>query len=147
VDLTHVPYKGIAGATTDLVGGQVQVMFASQHSVLPQVRAGKLKLLGANGARSPLAPSVPTFREQGINFLDAVDAWFAMFAPARTPADIIARLYQDVGAVLAAPEVREQLASQGLALQVGSPEQLGALVRSDLARWRKVISEAKIVAD
>ena len=145
--LTHVPYKGIAGATTDLMGGQVQVMFASLHSVLPQVKAGKLKLLGVTGARSPLAPGVPSFREQGMDFMDAVDAWYALLAPARTPPEMIARLHQDVSAVLALPEVRDQLANQGLTLQTSSPEQLAALLRSDLARWRKVIGEAKIVAD
>ncbi len=145
--LTHVPYKGIAGATTDLAGGQVQVMFASLHSVLPLVKGGKLKLLGVTGARSPLVPAVPSFREQGMEFMDAVDAWYALLAPARTPPELIAKLHQDVSAVLALPEVREQLANQGLTLQTGSPEQLAALLRSDLARWRKVISEAKIVAD
>ena len=146
-NLTHVPYKGIAGATTDLMGGQVQVMFASLHSVLPQVKGGKLKLLGVTGARSPLAPGVPSFREQGMDFMDAVDAWYALLAPARTPPELIARLHQDMSAVLALPEVREQLANQGLTLQTGSPEQLATLLRSDLARWRKVIGDAKIVAD
>ena len=145
--LTHVPYKGIAGATTDLIGGQVQVMFASLHSVLPQVKAGKLKLLGVTGTRSPLAPGVPSFREQSMEFMDAVDAWYALLAPAGTPPELIARLHQDVSAVLALPEVRDQLANQGLTLQTSSPEQLAALLRSDLARWRKVIGEAKIVAD
>ena len=145
--LTHVPYKGIAGATTDLAGGQVQVMFASLHSVLPLVKGGKLKLLGVTGARSPLAPGVPSFREQGMDFMDAVDAWYALLAPARTPPELIAKLHQDVSAVLALPEVREQLANQGLTLQISSTEQLAALLRSDLARWRKVINEAKIVAD
>ena len=147
VDLTHVPYKGIAGATTDLVGGQIQVMFASLHSVLPQVRGGKLKLLAVTGERSPLAPAVPTFREQGMAFMDAVDAWYALFAPARTPPAIIARLHQDLSAVLAMPAVREQLAGQGLVVQTGSSAQLGELMRSDLARWRKVIADAKIAAD
>ena len=146
-DLTHVPYKGISGAITDLVGGQVQVMIASVHSTLPLVQAGKLKLLGVTGARSPLAPSVPTFREQGMAFLEGINSWFAIFAPARTSPDVVTRLHQDVGAVLAMPEVRAQLAAQGLVVQTSSPEELGALVRSDLARWRKVISEAKITAD
>jgi tripartite-type tricarboxylate transporter receptor subunit TctC len=147
VNLTHVPYKGIAGATTDLVGGQVQVMFGSLHSVLPQVKGGKLKLLGVTGERSTLAPGVATFREQKADFLDAMDAWYALFAPARTPAALIAKMHQDVSAVLAMPEVRDQLAAQGLSIQTSTPEQLGALLRTDLARWRKVISEAKITAD
>jgi tripartite-type tricarboxylate transporter receptor subunit TctC len=147
VNLTHVPYKGIAGATTDLVGGQVQVMFGSLHSVLPQVKGGKLKLLGITGERSPLAPGVPTFREQKADFLEAMNAWYALFAPAKTPAALIAKMHQDVSAVLTMPEVRDQLAAQGLSIQTGTPEQLGALLRTDLARWRKVISEAKITAD
>jgi len=147
VNLTHVPYKGIAGATTDLVGGQVQVMFGSLHSVLPQVKGGKLKLLGITGDRSPLAPGVPTFREQGVSFLEALDAWYGLFAPAKTPPELVAKLNQDMSAVLAMPEVREQLAAQGLAVQTSTPEQLGTLVKADLARWRKVIADAKITAD
>ena len=145
--LTHVPYKGIAGATTDLAGGQVQMMFASLHSVLPLVKAGKLKLLGVTGERSPLAPGIPAFREQGMEFLDAIDAWYALFAPAKTPPEVIAKLHQDVSAVLALPAVRAQLAAQGLVVQTGSSEQLGSLLRADLARWRKVIADAKITAD
>jgi len=145
VNLTHVPYKGIAGATTDLVGGQVQVMFGSLHSVLPQVKGGKLKLLGITGEqRSPLAPGVPTFREQKADFLEAMDAWYALFAPAKAPIALIAKMHQDVSAVLAMPEVRDQLAAQGLSIQTSTSEQLGTLLRTDLTRWRKVISEAKI---
>jgi len=147
VNLTHVPYKGIAGATTDLVGGQVQVMFASLHSTLPQIKGGKLKLLGITGERSAFAPTVPTFREQNAVFLDAMDAWYGLFAPARTAPAVVAKLHQDVSAVLAMPEVRDQLAAQGLSIQTSSPEQLGALLRTDLARWRKVITDAKITAD
>jgi tripartite-type tricarboxylate transporter receptor subunit TctC len=147
VNLVHVPYKGIAGATTDLVGGQVQVMFATLHSVLPQVKAGKLKIYGVTGERSPLAPNVPSFREQGLGYLDVVDGWYALFGPARLPGAISAKLQQDMGAVLAMPEVREQMSGQGLFVQTGTPEQLAALVRSDMARWKKVIAEAKITMD
>jgi tripartite-type tricarboxylate transporter receptor subunit TctC len=147
VDLLHVPYKGIAGATTDLIAGQVQVMFASQHSMLPHLRAGKVKLMGVTGARSALAPNVPTFKEQNLAFLDALDAWYALLAPAKTAPEIVTKLTQDFGAVLALPEVREQLAAQGLVVQTGTPAELGNLVKNDLARWRKVIADAKISAD
>ena len=147
IDMLHVPYKGIAGATTDLIGGQVQVMFASLHSVLPQVKGGKLKLLGVTGPRSTLAPGVVPFREQNLAFLDAVDAWYALLGPAKMAPEIVAKLQQDMGAVLAMPEVREQLAAQGLAVQTSSSDELNKLLRSDLARWRKVISDAKIAAD
>jgi tripartite-type tricarboxylate transporter receptor subunit TctC len=147
INIVHVPYKGIAGATTDLVGGQVQVMFASVHSVLQQVKGGKLKMLAITGGRSPLLPDVASFQEQGQGYMDAVDAWYALLAPAKTPQPIIDKLHQDMSAVLAMPEVRESLASQGLAVQAGTPEQLGTLLRNDLARWRKVIADARITAD
>lgn len=84
---------------------------------------------------------------RGMGFLDALDAWYALFAPAGTPPELVARLHQEISAVLAMPEVREQLASQGLAVQTSSPEELGALMRADLARWRKVIADSKIAAD
>lgn len=148
LDAVHVPYKGLSGAMTDLIGGRVEMMFATVHSVLPHVQAGKLKLLAVTGEkRSELAPAVATFREQGIDFMDQVDAWYAVFAPARTPAGLVAKLQQDFHAVVAQPEVRELLARQGLRVRTGTPEELGALVRRDYAIWRKLIGEAGISAD
>jgi tripartite-type tricarboxylate transporter receptor subunit TctC len=144
-DMLHVPYRGISNATTDLLGGQVEVMFASFHSMLPHVKAGKLRMLAVTGdARSPLMPGVATFKEGGINALDAVDAWYAVLAPAKTAPDKIAQLHRDFTAVLALPEVREQLAGQGLSIQISSPEQLGSLVQSDMVRWKKTVVDAKL---
>ena len=144
-DMLHVPYRGISNATTDLMGGQVQLMFASVHSMLPHVRSGRLRMLASTGAtRSAVTPNVPVFREYGIEFMDAVDAWYAVLAPAKTSPDLVKTLHRDVSAVLALPEVKEQMAAQGLVIQISSPEQLGSLIQSDSARWKKTIADAKI---
>jgi tripartite-type tricarboxylate transporter receptor subunit TctC len=148
LDAVHVPYKGFAGAMTDLVGGQVQMMFTLVHSSLPHVRAGRIRILGVTGAiRSPQFPEAPTFREQGIDFMDDVDAWYAVMAPGKTPPDLIAKLNADVNAVMALPDVRETLIKQGLIPTTSSAAELAALVRSDLERWGKVISDANIRLD
>jgi tripartite-type tricarboxylate transporter receptor subunit TctC len=148
LDMLHVPYKGISGATTDLLGGQVQVMFASVHSMLPYVRAGKLKMLAVTGAqRESILPNVATFKEQGVDVMDAVDAWYAMFAPPKTSPEIVVKLGKDIAAVLAMPDVQEQLAAQGLRVQLSTPEQLAQLVASDSARWKKTITDAHITSD
>ena len=148
LDVTHVPYKGFAGAMTDLVGGQVHMMFTLVHSSLPHVRSGRIHMLGVTGARrSPQYPEAPTFREQGIDFMDNVDAWYGVLAPGRTPRDLVARLNADVNAVMAMPEVRENLIRQGMIPVTSTPEELGALIRSDLVRWAKVVADAKITAD
>jgi len=148
LDAVHVPYKGFAGAMTDLVGGQVQMMFTLVHSSLPQVRAGRIRILAVTGAsRSPQFPEAPTFREQGIEFMDDVDAWYAVMAPGKTPPDLVAKLNADVNAVMALPDVRETLMKQGLIPVTSSPAVLAALIKSDLARWSKVIADAKITVD
>jgi len=144
-DMLHVPYKGISNATTDLIGSEVQVMFASVHSMLPHVKAGRLNMLAVTGAsRSAIIPDVPTFREYGMTFMDVMDNWYALLAPAKTSAEIVKSLHHDVSEVLAMPDVREQMRAQGLSVQISSPEELGTLVRTDFARWRKTIADAKI---
>ena len=148
LEVTHVPYKGFAGAMTDLVGGQVQMMFTLIHSSIPYVRAGKLRALAVTGAeRSPQYPEAPTFREQGIDFMDDVDAWYAVMAPGKTPAALVARLNADVNAVMALPDVREQLVRQGLIPVTSTPGELAALIKADLARWGKVVKDANIKVD
>ena len=148
LDATHVPYKGFAGAMTDLVGGQVQMMFTLVHSAIPHVRAGRIRILAVTGAkRSPQFPEAPTFREQGIDFMDDVDAWYAVMAPGKTPADLIARLNADVNAVMNLPDVKENLTKQGLIPVTSTPQELAALIKSDLPRWQKVVDDAKIKID
>ncbi len=148
VDMTHVPYKGLAGGITDLLGGHVQLMFSAIPSLLPHVSGEKLRFLAVTGNnRSPLTPSTPTFREQGITFMDGVDAWFAVFAPANTPKDTVARLHRDIVAVMSQPDIKKQLASQGISVETSTPDELAALIKNDYMRWKKVIEDAKISAD
>ncbi len=147
VNVTHVPYKGAAGANTDLLSGQIQLMFLPTHTALPFARSGKLRIVAVTGAaRSALVPDVQTFRENGIDYMDS-ELWFGMLAPAKTPPEIIAKLNQEIISILALADVRETLLSQGLVPTPGKPEELAALVRSDLARWKKVVDDAKITAD
>ena len=148
LDVLHVPYQGIQGALTDLIGGQVQMMFATVHSMRPLEQAGKLRFLAVTGeARNPIAPEIPTFKEQGINVMDGVDAWYGVPAPARTPPDVVARLNRDFIEVMNMDDVKSALAKQGLSVHTSSPAQLAALVKSDLARWQKVLKDANITAD
>jgi tripartite-type tricarboxylate transporter receptor subunit TctC len=148
LDATHIPYKGFAGAMTDLVGGQVQMMFTLVHSAIPHARAGRIRILAVTGAkRSPQFPEAPTFREQGIDFMDDVDAWYAVMAPGKTPADLVARLNADVNAVMNLPDVKENLTKQGLIPVTSTPQELQQLIKSDLVRWQKVVTDAKIKLD
>lgn len=148
LDIVHVPYKGLSGAMTDLLGGQVQMMFAPVHALLPNARAGKLKILAVTGPkRSPFAPDAPTFHEQGMDFMDDVDNWYAVMAPARTPPDIIAKLNRGIAEIMGLPEVRENLMKQGMVPVTSAPGELAELIKADLSRWHKVVADAKIKAD
>ena len=148
VNVVHVPYKGIQGALTDLMGGQVQMMFATVHSMRPPVESGKVRMLAVTGqARNPLAPDVPTFREQGIDYMDSVDAWYAVMAPAHTPPELVARLNRDFIETMNLDDVKSALAKQGLSVRTNTPAQMVALVKSDMARWQKVVRDAHIEAE
>lgn len=146
-DLLHVPYKGSAGAITDLLGGQVQAMILPVHSALAHAKAGKLRLLAvAQDKRVPHAPEVPTFAEQDVTHSN-VDLWYGMLAPAGTPTAVVMRLNSEINQILAMPDVSDTLDKQGLVPTPGKPEALGALVKNDLARWADVIKRANISAD
>jgi tripartite-type tricarboxylate transporter receptor subunit TctC len=148
LDIVHVPYKGIAGALTDLIGGQVQMMFGSVPSLRPYAQAGQLRLLAVTGgARNALAPEVPTFREQGISVMDSVDAYYFVLAPARTPPDLVARLNRDFIAVMNQDDVKSELAKLGLSVRTSSAEQLREQLKVDLPRWKAVVTKAGITAD
>ncbi|WP_372657488.1 Bug family tripartite tricarboxylate transporter substrate binding protein [Hydrogenophaga sp.] len=148
LDIFHVPYKGIQGALSDLMGGRVQMMFATVHSTRPLEQGGRVRFLAVTGdKRNPLAPDVPTFKEQGIQDMEGVDAWFAVLAPAGTPSDIVARLNRDFVEVMNSAELKAELAQQGLTVKTSTPEQLSNTIKSDLARWKKVVVDAGITAD
>jgi tripartite-type tricarboxylate transporter receptor subunit TctC len=147
VDLTHVPYKGTAGAVTDLLGGEVQVMFLPVHVALSHVQAGKLRMLAAGGAhRSPVTPEIPSLADEGVTDID-VDIWYAMLGPAALSKEQTALLNAETNAILADAEVRENLLKQGLNPTPGRPEDLSRLIGTDLERWTKIVRAAGIKAD
>jgi tripartite-type tricarboxylate transporter receptor subunit TctC len=148
LEVMHVPYKGIQGALTDLMGGQVQMAISSVPSVRPFAEAGKLRLLAVTGqARNPLVPDVPTFKEQGISVMDGVDAWYAVMGPARMAPALVKRLNQDFIDVMNNEEVKSALLKQGLFVRTSTPAEMNVLVKNDMARWLKVVREAHIEAD
>lgn len=147
IDIIHVPYKGTAGAVTDLLGGQVQAMFLPVHVALPQAQAGKIRLLAAGGSRrSAVTPDLPSLAEEGVRDID-VDIWYALFAPAGLPRELVSMIGAEVAAILAQPEVREGLQKQGLNPVTGTPEALARLVETDLERWTRVVRAANIGVD
>jgi tripartite-type tricarboxylate transporter receptor subunit TctC len=148
IDVVHVPYKGTAGAVSDLIGGQIQVMFLPVHVALPFVTAGKLNMLAAGGTeRASATPNVPSLAEAaGVRDIDT-DIWYALYAPAGTPKAIIDKLNGEMNALLHAPSTVETLAKQGLQPTGGTPDELERLTRTDLARWSAVVREAKIQPD
>jgi tripartite-type tricarboxylate transporter receptor subunit TctC len=146
-ELTHVPYKGVAGALTDVIGGQCDVMFLPIHVGMPQVRAGKLKALAVGSAtRDPAAPDVVTLGEAGVTGVD-VDIWIGFLAPAGTPAAVVSKLNSEVREILALPEIRASLEKQGLAASPSSPDELRALMKHDFDRWGAIIRKNNIAAE
>ncbi|MDR3212437.1 MAG: tripartite tricarboxylate transporter substrate binding protein [Azoarcus sp.] len=147
IDLLHVPYKGSAPAITALLGGEVDLAFDTLTILSPQVKAGKVKALVITSAeRSPLLPNVPTAKEAGFADFE-VDSWFSLVAPAGTPKDIVDKLNATLGQIARQPEVREKLATQGLSTLSSTPEKLAELIRSDYARWGKVVETSGATLD
>jgi tripartite-type tricarboxylate transporter receptor subunit TctC len=145
--IVHVPYRGIAPAFNDVLGGQVSMMFAPLSLALPQVKAGKLRALGvASARRSPLAADVPTIAEQGLPKFEAV-SWYALMAPAGTPAEIVARANAETVRALGQAEVKDKLAAQGMEPGQASPQQLAATIRTESERWAEVIRTQKLQPD
>jgi tripartite-type tricarboxylate transporter receptor subunit TctC len=143
-DLKHIPYRGSAGATQDLVGGHVSAGFQTVHVALPLVQTGQLRLLGiARLERVPAATDVPTLHSEGVTGFD-VPLWYGIFTPAGTPANIVARYNTTLNEILRSPEVTETLAKQGLVSVGGTAAALSALIRSERAKWEKVVTDAGI---
>jgi len=144
IELTHVPYNGTAPALIDVYGGRVPLMFDVLVSVMPNVRAGKLVAVAlAQRTRSALAPEVPTFAEAGLADFEAI-TWVGIAAPAKTPKEIVGRLNDALRQILADPGMKERLTSQGGELRWTTPEEFADLIRSDNAKWKRVIAEAGI---
>jgi tripartite-type tricarboxylate transporter receptor subunit TctC len=147
VKFLHVPYRGAAPALTDLLGGQVQALFADAPVLLAHIRGGKLKPLGAASAtRNAALPDVPTLAEQGFADTSA-DNWYGLLAPAKTPPAVVAKLHDAVVAALEAPDVREKLVASGAIPAPMSSAEFGALLNDELARWGRVVREKNIKED
>ena len=146
-DVTHIPYKGSAPAVTDLIAGQVQVMFDNTPNVLPHVRAGKLKALAVSTKkRSALAPEVPTVDEAGVPGYD-VSVWFGVLTVAGTPREIVSRLNAEMVKVLTSAEVKERFGKMGVEVVAGTPEHFSTFLKSEVERWAKVVRDANIKSD
>lgn len=136
--LVHVPYKGTALAVTELLGGQIVLSFASAITVMPHIRSGRLRAIAVTGPkRSPALPDIPAIAETVPGF--SAELWYAMFAPANTPADIINRLNREIGEVLTQPDIREKLSVQGVETQTSTPQDMARLIASDIRKWEKVV--------
>lgn len=144
IDIVHVPYKGLAPALIDLLGGQIQAVFADIGLALKQIEAGKLRPLAVTGPqRFAALPAVPTIIESGLPGYRA-ETWYGLVAPAGVPAPIISRLHAETRKALAAPELQAQLASQGLVPASMSSAEFAAMIRDDFNKWGRLIKEANI---
>ena len=147
MELLHVPYKGTAGAVTDLLGGRIDTMFLPVHVALQHIQAGNLRAI-ANGSpkRLPQLPDVPTLAEAGAK-VDNVDMWYGVFAPKGTPAEVVQRLNREIAAALRQPEVAKAFDAQGMVPATATPAEFGALVARDAQRWAEVVRRGNITAD
>jgi tripartite-type tricarboxylate transporter receptor subunit TctC len=144
IKITHVPYKGAGPAVTDVIGGQAQAMFADMPVLAPYLRSGRLRALAIAGSeRAPLFPDVPALKELGFPRFNARQ-WYAVFAPAGTPPEIVNRLNEAIRQAVAAPEVRDRLAEIGADIYTLSPAEFGAFVQSEIDRWKAIVAKYDI---
>jgi len=147
IKLAHVPYKGSAPALTDVIGGQVPLMFDTMLSAMPFVKTGKLKALAVTSAqRSPAAPELPTVAESGLPGYEVV-AWNGLLAPAGTPKAVIDRLSEELAKAMAVAQVREKFSVQGFAASWDTPEQFAIFLRSEVAKWTKTVKASGATLD
>ena len=147
IELVHVPYKGTAPSITDIVGGRISVTAASSISTMPHVRSGRLRALAVCAAkRSTSLPELPTVAESGVPGF-AVDQWYALFAPAGTPRDIVLKLQGEIAKMVADQPTRERLLSMGLDPVGSAPDDLAAYVKTETVKWGKLVREAGIKAN
>lgn len=143
IDMVHVPYKGGGPALIDTISGQMQIMFATMPAAMPHVKSGKVRPVAVTTAkRSQTLPELPTIAESVKGY--EASTWYGMLAPAATPAPVVARLHKDVVRILATPEMRERLASQGFEPVGGTPAEFAAYIKSEITKWGRVIRDAGI---
>ena len=144
IDVVHVPYKGAGPANIDLISGQVQLMFNNFLAAMPQIKAGRLRVLAVTSAeRSPVMPQVPTLAQSGLPGFD-VTGWYALLAPAETPQAIVAKVQADTAAALRAPAVSSRLSGEGAEPVGSTPEQLSKFMAIETQKWAKVVKAAGI---
>ena len=144
IDLIHAPYKSGAAGATDLMGGQVQMMFEQMYSAMPAIKGGRLRALAITSkTRSPLLPDLPTMAEQGFPSVE-VQNWQGLVAPKGIPADLVKQLNAALNRALQDPEVKDKILSQGNEMGGGTPEQFAALIKTEAPRWGTVVKDAKI---
>jgi tripartite-type tricarboxylate transporter receptor subunit TctC len=144
LNMPHVPYRGIGPAMVDLLGGQTQVAFPGLAAAIPNIRANKLRPLAVTGsARHPLLPNVPTLGELGFKGFDGVQ-WYGIVGPAKLPAPIVKRLNTEINKLIIAPDLKEKLSAEALEPMPMSPEQFGEYIRTDIAKWEKLVKSRKI---
>jgi tripartite-type tricarboxylate transporter receptor subunit TctC len=147
VDMVHVPYKGSAPALIDLLGGQTQLMFATMPPALPHVKSGRLRALGVTGAqRSPLVPGLPTIAESGLPGYE-ITQWWALLGPPGLPPAIVTRLNSELNAILQQSDVKERFASEGAVTAPNTPEWLASFMKSEVAKWAKVVRASGATAN
>lgn len=147
IRMNHIPYKGEGPAIADTIGGQIPIMFGNLPVALPHVKANKVRALANTAAaRSPLAPQIPTVAESGFKDY-AIATWYGMFGPTGMPAELVTRIQRDVARIVNQPDNRERLTGLGVDISAGTPDELGAYLRSEIARYTKVIKETGIKAE
>ena len=147
LDMVHVPYKGSAPAIADLIGGHVPIMFDSTIAILPHIKSGKVKVIAITSAkRSPQLPDVPTFDEAGLKGFESY-GWYGLFAPAATPKDIVAKLNSEALKIMTQPDYQKILADTGSDFVGDSPENFGAFIKAEAAKWAKVVKESGATLD
>jgi tripartite-type tricarboxylate transporter receptor subunit TctC len=147
VEMTHVPYRGGGPALNDLIPGRLDVMFATIPSALPHVQSGTLRGLAVTSAtRSPFAPELPTIAEAGVPGYE-MSSWYALFAPARTPTEIVRKIRDDALVVLADPAMKQKLADIGATVATSAPAEVTKLIKSEMAKWGPIIQAASIKAE
>ena len=144
IRMTYIPYKGGELALVDLIAGQVQVVFTNLLTSVPHIRSGRVRPLAVTGTRRhPSVPDIPTVVESGLPGYAPV-SWYGWLAPAATPAAIVDKLNQEIGAVIRLPDVRERFARDGAEPQSSTPEELGERIAADVARWRTLVKESSL---
>ena len=144
VDIRHIPFRGAAPMTTELVAERLDIAFATLPSVVNLIEAGELKALAiASEMRSARLPNVPTMQEAGLSGVEA-DAWFALFAPAKTPPPVIDRLYRSVTAAFGKDKTKDAIAKQGMTLALTPPAEFAAALPGEVKKWADVIKVAKV---